>query len=219
MTRVQKFYRSKEWERLRLVLMDERMDEDGVIRCAHCGKPILKAYDCIAHHKIELTEDNVDDASIALNPDNIELICFHDHNLMHERFEGFRQRVYLVHGAPCAGKTTFVRENANADDLILDIDAIWEAICMSSREHKPKRLKPIVFGIRDCIFDMIRMRKGTWRRAWVIGTYPLASDRDRICTMLNAEPVHIDTDEETCMARAVNDEWKDYISEYFASHC
>lgn len=215
MTKVQSFYRSKEWQRLRIVLMDHRSTEDGAIICERCGKPILRAYDCIGHHKIELTEDNVDDADIALNPEKIELICFHCHNMEHQRFDGFRQKVYLVHGAPCSGKSTFVRENAHDDDLILDLDRIWEAICFRDREHKPNRLKANVFGIRDEIINQIRMRKGTWRNAWVIGTYPLSNERDRMCELLNAEPVHIDTDMETCLARTTSEEWKQYIHDYF----
>lgn len=215
MTKLEKFYRSKEWERLRIVLMDERADKDGTIFCAACGKPIVRRYDCIAHHKTELTEENVDDVSIALNPENIELICFRCHNKEHQRFDGFCQKVYLVHGSPCAGKSTFVRENANADDLVLDLDRIWEAVCYSDRLHKPKRLNANVFGIRDLLIDQIRMRKGMWRNAWVIGTYPLESDRDRLCELLGAEPIHIDTDKETCLARAESEEWKTFIGDYF----
>ena len=209
-------YLSKEWQKLRDQLMIERVNEDGQLICARCGKPILKRYDCIAHHKIELTDENVNDLEISLNPENIELICFMDHNREHERFGGFKQKVYLVHGSPCAGKTTFVKEHAHNDDLILDIDAIWEAICLCDREHKPNRLKPNVFGIRDTIFDQIRIRKGKWRNAWVIGSYPLASERQRVCDLLGAEALHIDTDKETCMGRAKTETWQRYIEDYFA---
>ena len=52
------FYRSKEWERLLIVLKNERVDNAGNIICEHCGKPIVRAYDCIGHHKIELTKEN-----------------------------------------------------------------------------------------------------------------------------------------------------------------
>ena len=209
-------YHSKEWQQLRDQLMIERVNEDGQLICCRCGKPILKRYDCIGHHKIELTEENVNDFEISLNPEHIELICFRCHNMEHERFGGFRQKVYLVHGAPCAGKTTFVKEHAHSDDLILDIDAIWEAVCLSDRDHKPNRLKPNVFGIRDTIIDQIRTRTGTWRNAWVIGTYPLVTERQRVCDLLGAEPLHIDTDEATCLERAKDNEaWQEYIHTYF----
>ena len=209
-------YHSKEWQQLRNQLMLERTNENGELLCEKCGRPILKRYDCIAHHRTELTDENVKDYKISLNPENVELIHFRCHNLEHERFGGFRQKVYLVHGAPCAGKTTFVRENANADDLILDIDAIWEAVCLSDREHKPNRLKSNVFGIRDCMIEQIKIRSGRWRNAWVIGTYPLETDRTRLCDLLGAEPIHIDTDRETCLERATTEAWKGYVNDYFA---
>lgn len=210
-------YHSKAWKTLRAQLMLERTADDGVLYCERCGKPILKKFDCIGHHKTELNIWNVNEPEIALNPEKIELICFECHNKEHERFGGFNQTVYIVHGAPCAGKTTFVREHAKQDDLILDIDAIWEAVCLSDREHKPNRLKPNVFGIRDCIFDQIRMRTGTWRTAWVIGTYPLESERERMAELLGAELVHIDTDKDECLARAKSEAWKGFIEEYFAN--
>ena len=209
-------YRSKEWEQLKHRLMLERTKD--VLLCEHCGKPIVKAYDCIGHHKIELTDENVNDYSISLNPENIELIHFHCHNEIHQRFEGFRQEVYLVYGSPCSGKTTWVRENANDDDLILDIDSIWECICKSDRYHKPNRLKKNVFGIRDCIIDQIRTRSGMWRNAFIIGGYPLRSDRDRLCELLRAKPVFINASKDECLSRAMTDSWKEFIEDWFDSY-
>ena len=209
------FYTSRQWERLRAQLMQERTGDDGFITCAHCGQPILKEYDCIAHHKIELTDENVNDFEVSLNPENIELIHFRCHNLEHERFEGFRQRVFLVYGSPCAGKTTWVRSVARPDDLILDLDAIWTAVCIADRQHKPNRLKANVFGIRDCIIDQIRVRTGKWRTAYVIGGYPLASDRRRLCDLLRAEEIFIDTEIDECLRRAPDDNWRGFIREWF----
>ena len=67
------FYKSKEWEKLIAVLKLERVNENGEVICEHCGKPIHKKYDCIGHHKIELTEANVNDPEVSLNPDNVML--------------------------------------------------------------------------------------------------------------------------------------------------
>lgn len=212
---LESFYKSKEWEALRNQLRLERVNEEGLLICEHCGKPIVKAYDCIAHHRIELTEDNVNDVAVSLNPENVMLIHFRCHNRLHQRYDGFRQSVYLVYGAPCAGKTTFVDGVANEDDLILDLDSIWESICKSDRYHKSNRLKANVFGIRDCIIDQIRLRKGMWRNAYVIGGYPLASDRERMCRLLSAEKIFIDTDKKECMARASSPEYKKIIERWF----
>jgi predicted kinase len=212
------FYKSDKWTKLISGLKLERLDAEGNLICDYCGKPITKAYDCIGHHKIELTEDNVNDFSISLNPDNISLIHFKCHNKIHQRFEGFRQNVYLVYGSPCAGKTTWVRENANDDDLILDIDSLWTAICKADRYHKPNRLKKNVFGIRDCIIDQIRTRTGNWRNAYVIGGYALRTERDRLINLLGATPIYIESTKEECLSRANTEEWKEYIADWWDSY-
>ena len=79
MTQAQ-FYSSKRWAKFAQALKLERQNADGFIICDVCGKPITKRYDCIAHHKTELNDQNVNDAAIALNPDNIMLVHFGCHN-------------------------------------------------------------------------------------------------------------------------------------------
>lgn len=222
------FYRSKTWEKFRAVLIQERTNADGLVICEKCGKPILRKYDCIAHHKKRLTDDNVNDVTIALNPDNVELIHFKCHNEEHQRYAGFAQRVYLVYGSPCSGKTSWVNEQAYGDDLILDVDRLWDAICNDGRygkqdgkSGKPNRLKANVFGIRDAMLEQIRIRKGKWRNAYIIGGYPLRSDRDRLCELLNATPIYIEATRDECLKRADTERperWKDYINNWFDSY-
>lgn len=214
---LENFYKSAEWLRLRSALMLERVNERGELLCARCGRPILKPYDCIGHHVIELTEDNVNDYRISLNPELIELIHHRCHNMEHGRFEGFKRSVYVVYGSPCSGKTTWVHNNAMPDDLILDLDSIWEALCASDRYHKPNRIKPVVFAVRDSILDQIKLRNGTWRNAYIIGGYPLRTDRDRLCDQLRAEMIFIDEPLEVCLSRARTEEWKGYVNDWFES--
>lgn len=209
------FYKSKRWESLVGQLKLDRLDDNGQIICECCGKPITRKYDCIGHHKIELDEQNVNDYSISLNPDNVMLVHFRCHNRIHSRFDGFRQQVYLVYGPPCAGKSTWVQDVCNKDDLIIDIDRIWECLCASDRYHKPNRLKSNVFGIRDALLDQVKIRKGMWRNAYIIGTYPLRTDRDRLCNLLRAREVFIFEEKEVCMGRAEDENWKKYIEDWF----
>ena len=122
------FYKSKEWQDLLQVLKLERVSSSGELLCEHCHKPITKAYDCIGHHIEELTESNVNDYNISLNKNNIKLIHFKCHNIIHERF-GYEKpkKVYIVYGSPCSGKSTWVNNNMTKDDLTIDIDKIWDA--------------------------------------------------------------------------------------------
>ena len=222
------FYKSSKWENLVAQLKIERTNAAGELICEHCHKPIVKKYDCIGHHKIELTDENVNDYSISLNPELIELICFRCHNIEHKRFEGFTQSVYLVYGSPCSGKTSWVEKVANDDDLILDVDRLWDAICKAGRYNKnngkssrPNRLKTNVFGIRDCIIEQIKLRQGKWRNAYIIGGYPLRSERDRLCEMLRATPIYIEATQAECLERAKRErpeDWKEYICNWFDSY-
>ena len=96
-------YKSKEWQDLLQTLKLDRINEEGKLICEHCGKEIVKGYDCIGHHKIPLNSSNVNDYNISLNPDNIMLIHFKCHNAVHNRF-GFElpKKVYIVYGSPCS---------------------------------------------------------------------------------------------------------------------
>lgn len=212
------FYKSKEWTDLLEVLKLERVSNNGDLLCEYCHKPIINKYDCIGHHVTELTEANVNDYNISLNPDNIKLIHFKCHNKIHERFGYLKQKVYIVYGSPCSGKSTWVNDIAYPDDLIIDLDNIWECICNSDKYHKPNRLKTNVFGIRDTLLDQVRTRTGMWRNAYYIATLPLASDRQRLADKLGAELIFIDTSYEECISRAANDDWKKYIDDWWEDY-
>lgn len=213
---IRSFYKSKEWLDLLELLKIERLNSSGEIICEHCHKPIYKKYDCIGHHKVELTEANVNNLQISLNPDNIMLIHFKCHNEIHERFGHEKpQQVYIVYGSPCSGKSTWVNTVATKDDIVLDMDKIWECVSTCDKFHKPNRLKQNVFGVRDCLLDQVRMRIGKWKNAYIIGGYPLQMDRQRLSDRLGAELIFIECEKEVCLSRAVNDEWKKFIEDWF----
>ena len=215
------FYRSKAWESLTNTLKMERVNEDGQIICAVCGQPIIKMYDCIAHHKIHLTEDNVNDANISLNPDNIDLVHHGCHNKLHNRTGYERRHVYLVYGSPLAGKSSYVKENRTPGDLIVDIDRIWD--CISDEGYmKPTSLKSVAFAIRDTLMESVKQRRGTWNTAYIIGGFPLISDRERIQKEAGAELIFIDTPKEECLKRLEGlddgrdpEAWRGYIEEWW----
>ena len=222
---LENFYTTKEWLLFRLSVMNDRINEDGQIICAHCGKPIVHTYDCIAHHKIYLTETNVNDVMISLNPDNIDLVHHVCHNQIHNKLGYVYKQVYLVYGSPFSGKSTFVKENMNVGDLVVDIDSIWQCVSGCDRYIKPDRLRSNVFGIRDTLIDMIKYRTGKWNNAYIIGGYPLISERERLCKRLGAREIYIESSMEECMLRldACTDdrdrkEWKGYIEQWWSTY-
>ena len=200
------FYKSKTWQKFREQVIMERIERDGEIICEECGKAIIHKYDCIAHHKQFLTDQNVNDFSVSLNPDNIALVHHRCHNKLHDRWQGgnhggYVRRtkiVYLVWGSPCAGKSTYVDSVMEDGDIIVDIDRIYKAISNTRSD----RLFPSVMQIYRSMIDMVKTRNGAWNNAWVVRTLPLSSERERLAKELDAELIFIDTDKETCLERA-----------------
>lgn len=215
------FYRSKEWEKFRQVVIGERMRPDGFVYDEVTGKPIVKAYDIILHHIEELTEENVNDYNVSLNPSNIQLVSHKTHNIIHNKLGHMGREVYLVYGAPFAGKREWVADNMVEGDLVCDIDDIWQCVSGCARYTKPNRLKAVVFKTRDLLIDNIKYRVGKWHAAYIVGGYALQSERERICKELGAREVFIDTSKEECIRRieehdGINkDEYKGYVEEWF----
>ena len=215
------FFRSKQWVNFLKVLKSERVNEEGFIVCEHCGETITKAYDCIGHHVIELTEENVNDYDISLNEENVKLVHHRCHNIIHDRFgHEMSRRVYIVYGSPCAGKHEYVNEIAGKNDLVLDLDSIYAALSTNKRYCNSKRLSRNVFAVRDCILDMIKTRTGKWNKAFVIGGYPFARERESLAETLGAEIIYIDSTLEECLIKCEEERrgQEEYIKKWFDSY-
>ena len=219
------FYNSDEWRRFRAELIHSRVNSaDGILYDEFNGKPLLNSFDIIAHHKTPLTMQNVNDFSISLNPENIMLVSHRSHNEIHARFGfGRGRKVYLVHGAPCSGKTSFVNSIKGNSDLLIDVDNIWQCITGGERYFKPNALKQDMFAVRDCLIDRVKHRVGNWETAWIVSSEAFKTPREELAKRCGAELIHIDTDRETCLERLYKDEsrrdvreqWKKYIEDYF----
>lgn len=204
------------------VIKSDRLTESGELICEHCGKPIVRKYDCIGHHKIHLTESNVNDVNIALNPDNVMLVHHVCHNKIHNKFGHVCKQVYLVWGSPLSGKSTYVKGCADYGDLIVDMDSIWQCVSGCDKYVKPEKLKSNVFGVRDTLLEMVKYRRGDWNSAYIIGGYPLIGERERLVKTLGAREIFIECNYAECVARLkVSDdgrnfaEWKKYIDDWW----
>lgn len=215
------FYQSKEWIRFRDVIIADRVQSDGFIYDEITGKPILNRYDIILHHTVFLTDENVNDHSISLNPELIQIVSHKTHNYLHNKLGYNRQEVFLVYGSPLSGKSTYVSTVQEPGDLILDMDRIWECVSGLKTYTKPACLNSVAFGIRDYLMESVRIRRGKWQNAYIIGGYPLISERERLCRQLGAREVYIECTQAECLKRLENDpsrdkkEWTEYIQTWW----
>lgn len=225
-TSLSQFYNSDEWRSFRRQLINERTNKaDGILYDEHSGKPLLKSYDIVLHHKQPLTMQNVNDFAESLNPENIMIVSQKSHNEIHSRFGYVAERkVYYVWGAPCSGKTSFVNSIKGNSDLVVDMDNIWQCITGGARYDKPNALKQNAFQIRDCLYDMVKKRAGKWERCFVIATAAVRGVRMREIESLGAEGIYIKSDIKTCLQRLQADEkrtqeqkreWEQYIRQWF----
>ena len=70
---VEKFYKSKEWQKTRSAYITFRSG-----KCERCSSAGV-----IVHHKQYITANNVHDPEITLSFDNLELLCRKCHNKEH----------------------------------------------------------------------------------------------------------------------------------------
>lgn len=80
-----KLYKSKAWQRCR-----DQYAKSKRGLCERClTRGIYKPGE-IVHHKVHLTPENIDDTSVTLNPDNLELLCRDCHALAHKPTKRFK---------------------------------------------------------------------------------------------------------------------------------
>lgn len=218
------FYGRKEY----LTLAQSCKVKSGGV-CARCGG-VFDIAELRPHHIIELTLDNVDDPNIALNPENIEVLCHKCHNEVHARFGNAvgDKHVYVVHGAPFAGKHTYVKAVATRNDIVVDLDAIYAALTVCGAYDKPDAVKRIAFDIYNRLLDEVRTAtpRRKWQDAYIIGGFPDRYDRDNFVAEYGADLVHIDTDKGECIRRvyqnvaqpALRDAAVGWIEKYFARY-
>jgi predicted kinase len=116
-----------------------------------------------------------------------------------------KSKVYIVWGSPASGKTTYVKMNMEAGDLVVDLDLIKQSISMTSKTEAQDNLLDVAIGIREYLYDRIERRQFTCKNVWVIASLPLGNRRTELAKRLRAELVHCEATEEECISRAMND--------------
>ncbi len=220
-----KFYTSRTWRKFRELVITQ---SEGM--CSKCHKVFPDTSQLEVHHKKYLKNDDFNKPELAYNLDNVEVICHECHNKEHSRF-GYDspKEVILVYGPPLSGKTTFVKENKYFTDIVLDLDKLQEALTLEPvYSRNTKATTSVLFRLRDTVLDLVKVRYGSWRRAWIIGGYPNSFDRDRLIEQLRVTEIFfMDVTKEECLSRLerVSDErftykadWTKYIDDWFKQY-
>jgi len=213
MDKLHRFLCSKPWRDLSYSL---KIKAGGKCQC--CGDTPEDMSYLIGHHTVELTDDNVDDPAISLNPEMIKIICLRCHNKEHRRF-GYSKKVYIVWGSPLSGKSTLVRQIMQYGDIVLDLDALWQAVTFQPEYVKPDNCRFNIFALRDALLDQIKTRYGNWYDAYIIGGYPEKYERERLAQSLGAELIYCESTKEECLERLEKsgkpESWRRFIEEWW----
>jgi hypothetical protein len=219
---LQNFYKSREWIAFRLMLIALR----GPV-CQECGRVIARTIDIIGHHTTPLTIDNYKDRSISLNPDKVELVCFDCHNKVEQRF-GYvpTKQVFIVYGAPMSGKTMLTKQLMQRNDIVVDINEIYQAITGLPSYDKPNALYSNAVAVQNLLIDQVRTRYGKWNNAYIVGGYPDPYKRSKLISDIGAELLLCEASQDECVSRLcadadramMADQYKQYIAKWFQEY-
>lgn len=111
--------------------------------------------------------------------------------------------VHIVCGAPGSGKSTFVKQNAKPNDLIIDFDDIRKLVGGSRYDNNPMTLRK-AYGYRDFLLHSLAHRRHG--EAWLVVMAPTQEERRAWTKALAKVEIHeINTDAEECKRRICDD--------------
>lgn len=98
-------------------------------------------------------------------------------------------KVYVVHGSPLSGKSTYVQNHAGNNDIIFDYDLIISALSgRETHDHNPN-LKDYVIEIRNLIIRKLKYERNI-DNAWIIISNLSRSFKSKLAG-LDVEYIHM----------------------------
>ena len=122
--------------------------------------------------------------------------------------------LHVVVGPPCAGKSTYVAENAEPDELRIDFDAIAQTLGSSVAHAATGNVKDAAFAARAALIDHALAHPDA--TAWIIHTAPTAAQLDAYKAADAAVHV-VDPGVDVCLRRAEDDDRPDHTAGAIAS--
>lgn len=125
--------------------------------------------------------------------------------------------IHVIIGPPCAGKSTFVKENAKENDLRVDFDLLAECLGNSKKHEATGLIKEAAFKAREGAIETAL--KNPDAESWIIHTSPTKAQMAAY-EKAGAEIITLEVSKEECLARAERDGRPqttiDGINKYFA---
>lgn len=129
--------------------------------------------------------------------------------------------IVVVSGPPCAGKSTYVQQNAAPEDIVVDFDAIAQAIGSPvSHDHSPYHVE-VARRARRRIIDSTLGSEPADLTVWIVDTAPSVYALNQYVRAAAHFRV-VDPGVDVCLSRALADgrpEWTiTEIHRWYATH-
>ena len=125
----------------------------------------------------------------------------------------------VIWGAPCSGKTSYVKRHAKPGDLVFDYDALYQAISFLPSKIRSPGLKSVMFELSDAVHEIIE--KHPELDAWIITATKDKARAESLVKRFNATLVYLEINREEAHERCDKDNrpeiWRSYIDEWFDS--
>lgn len=136
--------------------------------------------------------------------------------------QGIKPKVFVVHGAPASGKTSYVMQHKGENDAIFDFNKVMAAVSGMPPHQKNKNLISYCTDIRDLIIKKA-LNKPSVDKTWIITTN-VSDDMKGQLSDIPVEYIHIDTPKEECLKRIeedperqpIADELREVVERYFS---
>lgn len=178
-------------------------------------------------------QDHHGDHDLFWNTENWQPLCAYHHNRKTASSGWDRLTYYgefhlsctVVCGPPGSGKTTFVRNKMLPGDLVVDLDAIYEAISFCPTYDKPSMLLPYAMGVKEHLIG--RLASDTTRpRSWVITMGASRAEREYLQRRLQAKVIVLPVGELECLRRISQDArrsgplsyWEPIVRQWWAEY-
>lgn len=199
-----RFYDSALWQNIRQQVLQE---EPWCRQCAEDNIPTLAQ---MVDHIVRIQA-----GGNRTDRENLQPLCNSCH--AKKRWKEARGReampVHIVCGPPGSGKSTWVKQRAGVDDLVVDLDLLGTALSVRGYDARDVHERPashVAYAIaaRDAVLSTLATKRDV--TAWLITTGARATDRQALKQRFNADVTVLEVSPVECLNRIAKDPGRAY---------